>query len=296
MKQRVWIDLDDDTLAGDLFVPGGPGPHPAVVVAGPMTSVKEQVAGVYACALAVRGIAALAIDHRHYGESTGEPRQWEHPEHKVADLRAAFTWLGAQPAIDPARRGLVGVCLGAGYACAAAVGLPDARAIATVVGYFPDPHQMRAENADFAVEVASGAAARAHYEATGEVQTVPAAAHGHGAPMQADSVVDYYATRRAAVPNYRNEFAVMSRETWLEFDAHAAAPHVRAPMLFVHAEHALAPHWARRFHDALTTERTWVDAAPGHQADFYDDPDRVAPAADTVAAWLGPRLAPGAAG
>jgi len=31
-----------------------------------MTSLKEQVTGVYACALAVRGFAAPAIDHGHY--------------------------------------------------------------------------------------------------------------------------------------------------------------------------------------------------------------------------------------
>ena len=54
-----------------------------------MTSVKEQVTGVYAAAFAVRGIAALAIDHRHYGESGGQPRQYEYSAHKIEDLRRA---------------------------------------------------------------------------------------------------------------------------------------------------------------------------------------------------------------
>ncbi len=66
-----------------------------------MTSVKEQVTGAYAAALARRGVAALAIDHRHYGESGGAPRQWEHWPSKVSDLRAALDWMESRPEIDP---------------------------------------------------------------------------------------------------------------------------------------------------------------------------------------------------
>lgn len=285
MKQRVFIPVGDDTIVGELHLPPGRGPHTAAVVAGPMTSVKEQVAGVYACALAVRGIAALAIDHRHYGESTGHPRQWEHPERKVDDLRHAFSWLAEHPSVDRARRHLVGICLGAGYSAAASVGLDDLRSLSTIVGYFPDPHEMRQTNPGFEVEIDSGRRARQHFETTGEVLVVPAAGSG-GAPMTSDTVVDYYTTRRAAVPNYRNEFAVMSRETWLAFDAQAAADDVDAPTLFVHADGALAPHWARRFHDRMNGERQFVLAAPGHQTDFYDAPERVDDAADHIAEWI----------
>ena len=91
--ERVEFTVASELVVGHLHFPEGAGPHPAVVVAGPMTSVKEQVTGVYAAALAERGIAALALDHRHYGESGGEPRGYEHWERKVEDLRAALDWL-----------------------------------------------------------------------------------------------------------------------------------------------------------------------------------------------------------
>ena len=42
-----------------------------------MTSVKEQVTGVYAKSLAEIGFITLAIDHRYFGESEGAPRQYE---------------------------------------------------------------------------------------------------------------------------------------------------------------------------------------------------------------------------
>jgi uncharacterized protein len=74
-RLRVAFEVAGDGVVGDLHLPAGPGPHPAAIVVGPMTSVKEQVTGVYAAALAERGIVALAIDHRGYGESAGAPRQ-----------------------------------------------------------------------------------------------------------------------------------------------------------------------------------------------------------------------------
>ena len=55
----------------------------AVVTTGPLTSVKEQATAPSREALAERGFAALAFDHRTFGESEGKPRQVEHPEGKA---------------------------------------------------------------------------------------------------------------------------------------------------------------------------------------------------------------------
>jgi len=104
LRYRDTVESSDDT--------DKPPVVDFVLGVGPMTSVKEQVAGVYAVALAVRGIAALAIDHRHYGESGGEPRQYEVPDHKIADIGGAIDWLADSPEVEANRLGLVGVCLG----------------------------------------------------------------------------------------------------------------------------------------------------------------------------------------
>ncbi|HEU4532973.1 MAG TPA: alpha/beta hydrolase, partial [Polyangiaceae bacterium] len=122
--QRLTLEVSGARVVGLLHLPAGRERAPAVVVAGPMTSVKEQVAGVYADALARRGVAALALDHRHFGESEGEPRQYEVHARKVEDLRAALARLSAHPEVDADRLGLAGVCLGAGYAAWAAVDEP----------------------------------------------------------------------------------------------------------------------------------------------------------------------------
>lgn len=287
MKVRCLFAVQGETLVGDLFLPAGPGPHPAVVVAGPMTSVKEQVCGVYATALAVRGIAALALDHRHFGESDGLPRQYECWPHKIADLHAALDWLSAYPLIDARRLGLVGICLGAGYAAQAAVGRPDVRALGAVAGYYRDPTAMRAADpTGFDARVAQGISARKHFETTGDAITIPAAALEGDAAMSKPDIVEYYATRRAGVSNYTNAFAVMSREFFLPFDVQAVAPQLQLPVVMVHARQALSPAWAEAFFQALPAEKAlhWLESAS--HVDFYDQPLLVQQATDILAAHL----------
>lgn len=82
MSEPFEFTCDGERLAGRLFLPHG-RPLAALVTTGPNTSVKEQAAGAYARALASRGFAALAFDHRYYGESGGAPRQFENPSAKV---------------------------------------------------------------------------------------------------------------------------------------------------------------------------------------------------------------------
>lgn len=292
MRARaVRFEVEGDEVVGALHLPLGLGPHPGVVVAGPMTSVKEQVSGVYAAALADLGVAALAIDPRGFGESAGAPRQLEHAGRKIADLRAALDFLAVQPEVDGQRIGAAGVCLGAGYAAHAATREPRVRAFAAVAGYFRDPTELRGQDpAAFDARVAQGRAARERFEETGELLCIPAAAPHGDAGMNSAELVDYY-TRRAAVPGYVNALAVMSREHFLPFDVQAAAPALRVPTLLVHSANAISPRWAQRFHDAVPAETkalVWVES--GGQTDFYDAPALVEPAARRLAAWFSRHL------
>jgi putative sterol carrier protein len=101
---RFTFTSGGDRLVGLLYFPEGQ-PVAAVVTTGPLTSVKEQATGAYARALGARGFVALAFDHRSFGESDGEPRQFEHPEQKAADVNAAVTALvwGAKSLGKPRR-------------------------------------------------------------------------------------------------------------------------------------------------------------------------------------------------
>src|SRR5579862_1854887 len=125
-----------DRLAGTLYLPPT-APAAAVVTTGPLTSVKEQAAGVYAAALARRGFAALAFDHRTFGASEGTPRQLEDPLGKVADIGAAVSALQADERLKGLPVVALGVCAGGGYMARAVADDPRIRAFAGVAGVYP---------------------------------------------------------------------------------------------------------------------------------------------------------------
>jgi fermentation-respiration switch protein FrsA (DUF1100 family) len=88
MKTEFRFLSEGETLVGNLFLPCEQSKPASVVVAvGPLTSVKEQAAGTYAQGMAERGYAALAFDHRYFGESGGRPRQFENPVANIEDIK-----------------------------------------------------------------------------------------------------------------------------------------------------------------------------------------------------------------
>src|SRR6188474_325209 len=142
-QERFVFASAGDSLVGTLFLPSET-PRGAVVTTGPLTSVKEQASGVYAQAMAERGFLALAFDHRTFGESGGTPRQFENPQGKADDVRAAVTALSSAGRFDDLPMFALGVCAGGGYmALAVANGLPI-RAFAGVAGVYPSAAQTRA--------------------------------------------------------------------------------------------------------------------------------------------------------
>ncbi|MFI6517539.1 alpha/beta hydrolase [Spirillospora sp. NPDC050679] len=280
------------TLTGNLFLPDGGAPAPGVVVAGTWTSVKELMADRYAERLAGEGLAALSFDFTGYGESQGEPRDHESPELKIADITDAVTFLAAHPGVDGSRIGALGVCAAAMYMSAAAV--QDARigSLALVAPWLHDA-KICAENyggdQGVAAKIAEARAARARYEATGEVEYVPVVSGTDpraAMPMEIDFYLD---PRRGGIPAWPNRFAVMAWEGWLTFDAIALAPRVGAPTLIVHSQDAAIPDGARRFHDGLTgpKEIIWTS---GTQFDFYDQEPNVTTSVQAAAKHFGATL------
>lgn len=82
----------------------------AIIVDGPMYSVKEQTQSIYAQLLAQAGYATLVFDHSYIGASEGHPRGYEDPEIKGADLRSAVSYLETLDFIDKSHIGAVGIC------------------------------------------------------------------------------------------------------------------------------------------------------------------------------------------
>lgn len=284
MSERFEFTSGGSRLVGNLFMPAGK-PVAAVVLTGPNTSVKEQAAGAHARALAERGFAALAFDHRYYGESEGAPRQFENPLAKAEDIRAAAAALRAAPATRGLPQAAVGVCAGGGYMARAVAGEPAFFAFAGVAGYYPDIDE--AARAAAAPRIERGRAAERKWRETGVAETIPAVApEGGDVAMPLREAYDFYGTPRGAVANYTNAYAVQSLAYTADFDAVGAARQISIPTLIVHSEHALAPPLARKFFANLAGPREEVWLTSVGQIDFYDDPALIAAAADAVAAFF----------
>lgn len=83
---------------------------PAVVVTGPMLSVKEQAQSVYAERLTEDGYVTLVFDGSYFGESEGLPRGQELPDVKESDIEGAVDYLCSLPYVDSERIGGLGIC------------------------------------------------------------------------------------------------------------------------------------------------------------------------------------------
>ena len=73
------------------------------------------------------------------------PRGRQDPGRKIDDLREAVTHLLTLPTTDPHRVGVLGICLGGGYALRAAASDLRVQRVATVAGAYDSPAAFRAQ-------------------------------------------------------------------------------------------------------------------------------------------------------
>jgi uncharacterized protein len=289
MTVRVEFESEGEVVVGDLHLPvqgahAGGGGFGAAILLGPLTSVKEQATGRYAEALARRGWAALSFDPRYFGQSGGEPRQYESPPAKIQDVMNAVSFLAARDGVDARRLVAVGVCAGAGYMAGAVASDQRLRAFGAVAGFFHDADQQRKWlGAGYEGALAKARAAREAWQATGTAERIPAVGKTGDVAMPLEEAFEYYGTDRGGkLGGYVNSFAVMSREQTLVYDAQSAGRKIGVPTVLVHSERALSPTLARAFYERLQVPKAIHWLASKGQIDFYDDPTLIEAAVDLL--------------
>ena len=123
--------------SGYLAVPTVGGKKPALIVIQEWWGVDDWIRS-QADRFAQQGYVTLAVD-LYRGKVAGSMEEAHElsrglPEDRVmADLKAGIDYLSQRPDVDPQRIGVVGWCLGGGYALALATS--DPRPKATVINY-----------------------------------------------------------------------------------------------------------------------------------------------------------------
>ncbi|GIX07369.1 MAG: carboxymethylenebutenolidase [Candidatus Poribacteria bacterium] len=139
LAQEVVYPSGEEQVTGYLAHPAdGEGRLPAIIVIhewwGLVPWVRENAErfarhGYVALAVDLyRGRSASDRDEAHE-LSRGLPR-----DRALRDLRAAFDYLTSRPDVNPERIGVIGWCMGGGYALDAAISIPELRAAVICYG------------------------------------------------------------------------------------------------------------------------------------------------------------------
>jgi uncharacterized protein len=103
-RQELRIPTESgDELDAWLYVPDSAGPHPTVVMAHGIGGVKAAGLAPFAEHFAAHGFTAVVFDYRHWGRSTGMPRELLSIKRELADYRTALAWARAHSAVDANR-------------------------------------------------------------------------------------------------------------------------------------------------------------------------------------------------
>jgi fermentation-respiration switch protein FrsA (DUF1100 family) len=302
LRETVRFQSDGLALAGHLYRPptAAPGERTAaLVMAGPMTSVKEETLPHYAAPLAEAGYSVLAFDNRNFGESDGEPRQHLVTSEQVEDLKNAVSYLLTREDVDPERLGLCCVCMGAGYGLAVASMDLRVRAVALVAGAYniTDTYREFLGDEGFASYLETLNAARRRQYESGELQYMPAIA---GPPDYAPSAMpvqeayEYYSRAQATeAPNWENRLTVASMEQIVGWNvlarAHLVAPR---PLLVIHGttDVLLPPRYAQEVYERAGEPKRLRRIETSNHVELYDQAPFVPEAIAAVLDWLGAHL------
>ncbi|MEM7488440.1 MAG: alpha/beta hydrolase [Pseudomonadota bacterium] len=282
--RTVQFESAGETLSGTLYLPSGfdGTATDAVIVTGAWTSVEEQMPATYAREMATRGLIGVTFDFRGWGKSGDLPdgRFIEDPAAKTADIRAVIAQVSDLPEVADIHG--LGICASAGYMVDATRGNDRIASVGLVAPWLQDRGIVEAvyggpEGVAGLMQLAADADA-----ASGQV--IPAAG-----PEGAEGVLMpiggyYYEADRGAIPEYDNAWNNAGWDDWLSYHPVDGAASFDKPLAIVHSDAAAIPQGARAFIAAMTGEATqrWLEDIT--QFDFYDRPDAVAEAADTVAA------------
>jgi uncharacterized protein len=288
-KKRVEFNSEGLRLVGNLHLPANfdkKKTYRAVVVAGSWTTVKEQMPDLYAAKLANEGLIALSFDFRNYGESEGQPRNYENPTMKTDDLVNAAKYLKTLNFVDAKSIHGIGICASAGYLVTAATS-GEFTSISLVAPWLHNAEivqQVYGANREVLLKKAK--IAKKIFAETGKTEYVLGASSTDDTAAMFGPIDYYLNPQRGAIKQWGNQFAVMAWQGWLEFDAIKQAEKINVPVQIIHSKTAAIPQGAETFYSKLTAPKKiiWIENAT--QFDFYDGEKQVNEAVKDSAKWF----------
>lgn len=114
-RQDVVFPSQSGSCAGWWYAAPGSAPAPVLVMGHGLGGTRELGLDPFARRFQAAGLAVLAFDYRHYGASSGTPRELISIPRQLEDYRAAITFARAQPGVDPSRIAIWGSSFAGGH-------------------------------------------------------------------------------------------------------------------------------------------------------------------------------------
>ena len=302
-SKKVQFPSQGESVVGNLFFPEDykvTKKYPAIIVSGSWTTVKEQMAGLYAKKLAKEGFITLAFDFRNFGESGGSPRFHENPARKVQDIKNAVVYLRSLPTVDGEKIGALGICAGAMYTLMAAADDQRIKSVVTVASWLHDGEAVKlfyggADGVNEKIDAAR--MAKRKYDQVGEVDYIKSISTSDPSAAMFGPYDYYLNPERGAIPQWSaDKFAVMSWEDWLTLDPMPTAALLTVPTLMIHSDGAVLPHYTKKYFENIgTTDKAlyWLETeleSPYHQLNFYDQEPEVSESIAQAKKWFATKL------
>jgi len=134
-REDIRIPSDGEQLAAYVYRPAAADRDmPCVVMAHGFSGTRDDGLPAYAEAFRAAGYAVVLFDFRHFGASSGQPRQLLDIERQIADYRAVVRWARQLDGVDPDRMVLWGTSFSGGHVLEVAATDPR---IAAVIAQVP---------------------------------------------------------------------------------------------------------------------------------------------------------------
>jgi len=303
-KNEITFQSNGNKIVGWLFCPpnlNATQKYPAISVAGPMGTVKEQAGGVFAEKLAEKGFITIVFDFRTQGESEGSPKNYENPFRKGEDIQNAINYLFTLECVDKDKVSTLGICAGGSYTMHGTVSDNRIKAFASVNPYFSmreytGYNPLVTEEARNAMLKISNEDSQKYFE-TGVSDSVNMLMPEHkdlkNMPVPADDLEDissyFYERVENEWPNYSSKSAGMSFESLIKSHALDLAKDLSIPYLGIVGENAITKPFTERFFAEILHENKeikeieearhvqtygkeeYVNQAVNHLSEFYQN-------------------------
>jgi len=277
-KNQISFQSNGNKIIGWLFCPPNfdtTQKYPAISVAGPMGTVKEQAGGIFAEKLALKGFIAIVFDFRTQGESEGSPRNYENPFNKGEDIQNAISYLGTLDNVDKDKITALGICAGGSYTMHGTISDRRIKAFATVNPYFSmreftGYNPLVSDDARNTLLKLSNNDRQKYFE-TGVSERInillPAFEDLKNMPVPVKDLEDissyFYERVESDWPNYSSKNAAMSFEALLKSHALDFAKDLSIPYLGIVGSEAITKPYTERFFAEIPHENKEIKEIDG---------------------------------